>query len=123
MGEGGGGEGERPPIIDLVGQLSLDELATLARRAAAYVGNDSGPTHLAEAAGARVVMLFGPSDPLMYGPRSRAATAVSAGMWCSPCFEDGRVAPCANVLCMPAIPIERVWREVAEGIAAYREGR
>ena len=103
----------RGGVVDLIGQLSLDELAALARRADVYLGNDSGPSHLAEAAGARVVMLFGPSDPLVYGPRSRSAIALTAGLPCSPCFEAGRVAPCANVLCMPSLSVERVWREVA----------
>lgn len=100
-------------ILDLVGQLTLDELAELSRRAAVYVGNDTGPTHLAEAAGANVVMLFGPSDPIVYGPRRRGAVALTAGLWCSPCFENGRVAPCANVICLRSIPVERVWREMA----------
>jgi ADP-heptose:LPS heptosyltransferase len=110
MERGPGGEAR---VVDLVGQLSLGEVAALAREAAVYVGNDSGPTHLAEAAGANVVMLFGPSDPIAYGPRSRRATAISSGFWCSPCFVDGRVAPCANVICMEALPVERVWRLVA----------
>lgn len=111
----GEGRGVRPPglVINLVGELSLDELAALARRAAAYVGNDSGPSHLAEAAGANVVMLFGPSDPIVYGPRGRNAVALTAGLWCSPCFENGRVAPCANVLCMRSISVDRVWNEVS----------
>jgi ADP-heptose:LPS heptosyltransferase len=104
---------KRPRLVNLCGQLSLDEVAALSVCAAVYVGNDSGPTHLAEAAGANVVMLFGPSDPLLYGPRVKNAIAVTAGLWCSPCFEDGRVAPCANVRCMESIPVERVWREVA----------
>ena len=105
------------PIVDLVGELTLDELAALARRAVAYVGHDSGPRHLAEAAGANVVMLFGPSDPVTYGPRGRRAVALTAGLWCSPCFENGRVAPCANVLCMRSISVERVWNEVARCLA------
>ncbi len=123
MGEGVGDEGDpgptpspaasTSPTVNLVGALTLDELAALARRAAAYVGNDSGPSHLAEAAGANVVMLFGPSDPIVYGPRDRNAVALTAGLWCSPCFENGRVAPCANVLCMRSLSVERVWNEVA----------
>jgi lipopolysaccharide heptosyltransferase II len=110
----GFGEAERESgaIVDLTGQLSLDEVAALARLAAVYVGNDSGPTHVAEAVGSRVVMLFGPSSVLVYGPRGRNATALSARIWCSPCFEDGRFPPCANVICMESIDVERVWRAV-----------
>jgi len=102
-----------PGSVNLVGTLELGELAALASMANAYVGNDSGPAHLAEAAGARVIVLFGPSDPIVYGPRSPTSVALTAGLWCSPCFEDGRFPPCANVLCMPGIAVERVWRELA----------
>jgi ADP-heptose:LPS heptosyltransferase len=105
-------------VVDLVGDLSLAELAALATRASVYVGNDSGPSHLAEAAGARVVMLFGPSDPIVYGPRSTRAASLTAGLWCSPCFVDGRVAPCANVICMSSISVDRVWKAVAPLIRA-----
>ena len=117
----GDGQGVRPPslVVDLVGQLSLDELAALARRAAAYVGNDSGPSHLAEAAGANVVILFGPSDPIVYGPRDRNAVAITAGLWCSPCFENGRAAPCGNVLCMRSISVDRVWNEVSRFVTEW----
>jgi ADP-heptose:LPS heptosyltransferase len=104
-------------VVDLVGDLDLGALAALASMAAAYVGNDSGPTHLAEAAGAHVIMLFGPSDPIAYGPRSATSVALTAGLWCSPCFEEGRFPPCLNVLCMPGIGVDRVWRELAPLLA------
>ncbi|MBN1284032.1 MAG: glycosyltransferase family 9 protein [Anaerolineae bacterium] len=58
----------RVPAIDLTGQLSLGEVAALAQRAAVYIGNDTGLSHMAAAAGAHVLMIFGPSDPRRYGP-------------------------------------------------------
>lgn len=42
--------------------LSLKGFYALARRAKVYVGGDTGPTHLAVAAGAPVVGLFGPTE-------------------------------------------------------------
>ncbi|HEY1403895.1 MAG TPA: lipopolysaccharide heptosyltransferase I [Pyrinomonadaceae bacterium] len=42
--------------------LSLKGFYALARRASLYVGGDTGPTHLAVAAGAPVVGLFGPTE-------------------------------------------------------------
>lgn len=42
--------------------------ARLAARAALFVGADTGPTHLAAAAGAPTVALFGPTDPGRFGP-------------------------------------------------------
>jgi ADP-heptose:LPS heptosyltransferase len=47
----------------------LYELACWIRSARVYVGNDSGITHLAAAAGAPVVAIFGPTDPAVWAPR------------------------------------------------------
>lgn len=55
---------------DLSGVLSLTHIAALAAlpQTALYIGNDNGVAHLSAAAGARVLMIFGPSDPLRYAP-------------------------------------------------------
>jgi ADP-heptose:LPS heptosyltransferase len=44
-------------------------LAAVLAECAAYVGNDSGVTHLAAACGAPTVAVFGPSDPSTWSPR------------------------------------------------------
>jgi ADP-heptose:LPS heptosyltransferase len=54
--------------IDLAGNLSLPEAAAALARCALYVGNDSGLMHLAAAAGAPTLGLFGPSPPEEYAP-------------------------------------------------------
>ena len=48
---------------------NLLELAKWIAGARLYIGNDSGITHLAAASGARVIALFGPTDPAVWGPR------------------------------------------------------
>jgi ADP-heptose:LPS heptosyltransferase len=50
-------------VVDLIGRLSLSQLAALLRQARALVSNDSGPVHLAAALGTPTVALFGTSDP------------------------------------------------------------
>ena len=47
----------------------LPLLAGLLTGAAAYVGNDSGVSHLAAACGAPTVAVFGPTDPAVWAPR------------------------------------------------------
>jgi len=49
-------------------QLPLGVVLALLRRATAYVGNDSGISHLAGAAGTPSVVLFGPTDPDVWRP-------------------------------------------------------
>ncbi len=50
--------------------------ARLAARAALFVGTDSGPTHLAAAAGTPTLALFGPTDPARFGPVGPRAAAL-----------------------------------------------
>lgn len=56
--------------IDLTGKTTLADIATLARRAKAAVGNDTGPMHLIAAAGCPTLVLFShDSDPALCGQR------------------------------------------------------
>lgn len=48
--------------------LDLPTVAGVARIASAFVGNDSGVSHLAAAAGASGVVIFGPTDPSRWRP-------------------------------------------------------
>ncbi len=52
----------------LILEPSLGQLMGMAASAAAYVGNDSGPAHLAAAMGVSTVALFGPTDPRVWRP-------------------------------------------------------
>lgn len=59
-----------PParLIDLSGGGDLLDVAACLQRARLFVGNDSGLMHLAAAAGAPTLGLFGPSPDTRYGP-------------------------------------------------------
>lgn len=58
----------------------LGEIARLARGAAVFAGNDSGPAHLAAAFGVPQMVLFGPSDDVVWRPwRTRAEVLKADG--------------------------------------------
>ena len=67
-----------PQALDLVGKLALPEVAAVLARAAMFIGNDSGLMHLAAAAGAPTLGLFGPTPSDEYGPAGPKARAVLA---------------------------------------------
>lgn len=72
-----------PGAVDLVGRLSLPEVAACLARCSLFVGNDSGLMHLAAASGAPTLGLFGPTDAAEYapsGPRARAVLSRSNRM-------------------------------------------
>ena len=54
--------------LNLAGTLSLAETAELIRRADLYIGPDTAVTHIAAATGTPTVALFGPSNPVKWGP-------------------------------------------------------
>jgi ADP-heptose:LPS heptosyltransferase len=67
-----------PNAVDLVGKLSLAEVAAVLARADLYVGNDSGLMHIAAATGVPTLGLFGPTPASEYGPVGPRAEAVLA---------------------------------------------
>jgi ADP-heptose:LPS heptosyltransferase len=61
-----------PRAKNLISRTDLFQIACLAEHAAAAVGNDTGPMHIAAAAGARCLVLFSQeSDPERVAPRGR----------------------------------------------------
>ena len=64
------GPGGEEVIANLAGKTSLRELAAICSRARVFVGNDSGPAHLAAAVGAPLVVLSGADDPKETSPIS-----------------------------------------------------
>lgn len=61
-----------PDLVDLAGLLASCD---------AYLGNDSGVSHLAAAAGARGIALFGPTEPDLWRPLSAKLCALRPRSW------------------------------------------
>ena len=55
----------------------LSEVKSLLARAMLFVGNDSGPAHMAAAFGVPVVVMFGSSDPVIWAPWRTAAEVLT----------------------------------------------
>ncbi len=68
--------GPEETLEDAVRFDNLYELAGWLASARVYIGNDSGITHLAAAAGARVVAIFGPTDPTVWAPRGERVSVI-----------------------------------------------
>ena len=65
--------------------LGLGEVASIIRRARVFIGNDSGPAHIAAAVGTPSVVLFGPGDPDKCAPLSRNIVVIKKKISCWPC--------------------------------------
>jgi lipopolysaccharide heptosyltransferase I len=95
----------------LASSPSLKGFYALARRAAVYVGGDTGPTHLAVAAGAPVVGLFGPTEWWRNGSPREADICVERND--IGCRTDCHRRACSQWVCMD-IEVGRVAGAVGE---------
>ena len=77
------------PVINLAGTLSLKELAALIARARIFVGVDSVPMHIASAMRTPVVVLFGPSGEIEWGPWQTPHRIIVSNHSCRPCGING----------------------------------
>lgn len=75
------------PTISLVGKTDVGQLAACYERASLVLGPDSGPLHLAAAVGTATVSLYGPADPVEFGPWGAAERHVvlASPIACRPC--------------------------------------
>ena len=91
---------------DLAGQTSLIQAAHLLAATQWVLSNDSGLMHIAAAVGARVIALYGSSDPTFTPPLSAGATVLHQGLACSPCFR--RECPLGHLNCLRQLDVSTV---------------
>ncbi len=91
----------RDAVISLVGKTPLRRLPELLLACALYVGNNSGPKHIAAALGVPTIGIHsGVVDAIEWGPVGKRAVAMRRNMACSPCYL-ARPQDCTrNLACM-----------------------
>jgi len=103
------------PLVDAHGRLSLMDLVFLFKQAHLYIGNDSGPMHLAAASGIPVIALFGPTELIRWRPRVSAVTILKGP---APCAEDCKPEDCKrNYQCLTSLPVDDVVARASEIVA------
>ncbi len=93
------------PPINLVGRTNLKQLAAVIRGAAAMVGGDTGPVHLAAGLGVPTVMLMGPTDANRNGPYGQPENAIEVNRPCRYCWK--RACP-KGIDCLASIQVSQV---------------
>jgi heptosyltransferase-3 len=120
-------------VINLAGKLSFGVLAALLRKAALYVGPDTVVTHMAAGLEVPTIGIFGPSNPVKWGPwpaarrelgspwqmcgsgRSGNVFLVQGEAHCVPCREEGCERHVGSYSdCLMHLPARRVMDAAAE---------
>jgi len=99
-----------PRVRNLCGATSLADVVDLLAIAEVAVSNDSGLLHVAAAAGAPVVAVYGSSSPKFTPPLTDKAAVVSLELACSPCF--ARECPLKHLNCLNQLTPTMVLRAV-----------
>lgn len=99
----------------LAGRTSLLDVAAALSGVRAVVSNDSGFAHLAAAAGAPTVAIFGSTNSAWTAPLG-AARILQHPPVCSPCFQRR----CAiGTVCLQAVAVDEVWAAVGDCVQRY----
>jgi heptosyltransferase-1 len=96
------------PALDLCGKTRLMQLAALFAESDLVISNDTGPLHLAAAAGTRVVGIYTCTSPGLTGPFGPRVGTIQSCVWCAPSF----IRKCHRLECMSELTPNRVWPTV-----------
>jgi ADP-heptose:LPS heptosyltransferase len=101
---------------NFVDKTNIRQLASLLKRSSLLITNDSAPMHLGCAVGAKVLAIFGPTDPRKYGPIGEFDAVINKKLFCSPC----EVAACKyGHECMKLISTDEVLEQAKMMIEGY----
>jgi ADP-heptose:LPS heptosyltransferase len=100
------------PDVVIRADLNLRAAAELAAGAMLYVGNDAGMSHVAAAAGAPTIAIFGPTRAARWAPRGRRVRLLEPSERCARCVgAEERPAACR---CIERVLLETVLATVDE---------
>ena len=78
----------RHKSVNIAGRTNLQQLGAVLQNCHLFIGNDSGPMHIAAAVGTRVIGLFGPGSPQRFGPFGKSCTSIRKKPDCPPCMKE-----------------------------------
>lgn len=105
------------------GRFSPLGTAALFSQADVVVTGDTGPMHLAAAAGAPIVALFGATSPVRNGPYSSNATVLNRHLACSPCLAKQCPLKYDPSACLEQISVDRVLAAVMSWLSQSQTDR
>ncbi|MBI3320115.1 MAG: glycosyltransferase family 9 protein [Candidatus Omnitrophica bacterium] len=83
--------------VDVSGHTTLGQFISFIARCDLVIANDGGPIHIAASQDIPTVSIFGPVDPVVYGPyppSPRHRIVYQAQLRCRPCYHQFKLPPC-----------------------------
>lgn len=104
-----------PEIIMATG-YSQEKTAAILEKIDLFITNDSGFMHVAAALETPVIAIFGPSDPVKWGPYGKQHIVIREDISCSPCNILGAMRKCDDFKCMKLIKVGSVLKAAEKKI-------
>ena len=98
--------------INIAGKTTLTQLASILHISNVFIGNDSGPMHLAAAVGTPTIGLYGPGNPTRFGPVGTKCRTIQSQTDCPPC--RGAICRFGKDGCMSKIQVADVIQTLEE---------
>ncbi len=111
-------------VVNLVGKTDIPQMASLISASSLFIGNDSGPMHIALCLGIPTVALFGPTSPGQIIPSGAACKVITRNLPCSPCYlhHPSSRPDCRDARCLREITVDEVMVEVEKILGGSRRG-
>jgi len=102
---------------------TIKEMAALMKRCDAVVCNDSGPLHIAAAAGANTISIFGPSDEKVYGayPPGKKHLIITRDIDCRPCYKKFKLPDCQTRACLKELTAKEIFPVVEKYLKGVKQ--
>jgi ADP-heptose:LPS heptosyltransferase/lysophospholipid acyltransferase (LPLAT)-like uncharacterized protein len=94
--------------VDMIDKFSLKELCAFLKICKVFIGNESGPIHIATAFNTHAVAILGPTNSNRTGPYKGNTKVLQHHIDCQPC----RNKNCKKLTCMENISVAEVFEEV-----------
>lgn len=101
---------KRSGIINTMGRTSIAEMASIIASTDLFIGNDSGPLHIALALNIPSIGLFGPTSPKQLIPPHGKCIVIRQEIPCAPCYthQHSFGPSCHEPECMESISVSEV---------------
>ena len=102
--------------FSMTGKTTMRQLMILYTLADALVTNDSGPAHFATLTDIKVITLFGPETPSLWGANTPRSHIIWKNLSCSPCVSayNNRQSVCDDNICIQRISVDDVFNLLCE---------
>ena len=105
------------PVYSIAGDFSLSEYAAFVSQAKLFIGNESGPLHIASVSGVPSLGIFGPGEPFVFYPEGRKTAWLHEVLECNPCDQIHCIHP--ENPCIRRISIAAVMEKVKILLAGF----